>query len=228
MILAYDTSSDILSMALFKDEKKFVEFESPLFTKHSTSLVPIMDAFLKKQKKSLADLEVLAVGLGPGSFTGLRVGITVAKVLAYVLKKPVMGISSLEAIARGASSWNGPVAVILDARKEKLYAAVYEGKKTIQKPVLTTLGELLKELKKPTLFVGDAVVKYTDQIRELGARSYHQVMDEAKFCTPKALSIARIARERLEQKKKFSDPFRLEPMYLHARDCNVMRAVTHE
>ncbi len=130
-----------MSVALYENEKKLGELSSDAGARHSNVLVPMIKKLLKKSRIKLSEIDVLAVGLGPGSFTGLRVGIATAKVLGYVLKKKIVGVSSLEAIAREAlDGRSARVAVALDARKSKVYGAVYEqhGEKfrTVVKPAL--------------------------------------------------------------------------------------------
>ncbi len=222
-LLAYDTSSEVLSAAIFDGAKKIAEFESPSFTRHSSVLVPSLEKLLKDHHMTLNQIDVLAVGLGPGSFTGLRVGITAAKIFSYVCRIKLIGISSLEAMAMGESGFEGEIAVILDAKKEKLYAAIFEIQhdkfKTVQNPCLVGIDALLIAVKKPRLFIGDGVKIHRDQILKTNRC---QIAEAAEIVTPKASHIAERAMD-LVKKKKWSDPFCLEPSYLHPRDCNVTK-----
>ncbi len=225
-ILAYDTSSEVLSIALFDGERKVGEFESPLFTRHSSTLAPSLDIILKAHSMELADIDIIAVGLGPGSFTGLRVGIVTAKVLAWTLKKKLVGVSSLEAIAYGApADGDGTVAVMLDAKKDKIYAAIYRvgtnghaPSKLIKKPTLVGVHAFLSTIKKPVSFVGDGAVIHRDKILNLG-KNIGMIVEEKVF--PKASNVVKAAMP-LIKKKKFTDPFKLDPLYLHPRTCNVV------
>ena len=197
-ILAWDTSSRSLSVALFEGEKKIASVDSEPIP--SESLIPVVDKLLKKHALSLRDIGCLAVGLGPGSFTGLRVGIVSAKLMGYLTHIPLVGISSLEAIAFGAGRSNEFVGVTLDARKNQIYAAVYQfidGKtKTIQKPILTTTNDFIKKNSNCAIFVNDG--------------------------TARAESIAILAGQRIRA-KKFIAPKNLKPLYLHPKDCNVTK-----
>lgn len=225
-ILAYDTSSEVLSIALFDGERKVGEFESPLFTRHSSTLAPSLDVILKAHNMELADIDIIAVGLGPGSFTGLRVGIVTAKVLAWTLKKKLVGVSSLEAIAYGApADGDGAVAVMLDAKKNKIYAAIYRvgtrGRaplRPIKKPMLVGVDHFLSMIRKPASFVGDGAILHRDKILHLG-RNLGKIVEDKVF--PKAANVVRAAMP-LIKKKKFIDPFKLDPLYLHSRTCNVV------
>ena len=226
MILAYDSSSEVLSLALFDNDKKIGELDSPLFTRHSATLAPSLDILLKAHKMKIQDVDVFAVGLGPGSFTGLRVGVTTAKVLAYALDKKIVGVSSLEALAYGvASNGDGMIAVILDAKKGKLYAALYENRngklRVTKKPALANADTFFREIKKPTVFVGDGIGLYRDRIQGI-KRPPCRMVEEKEAQHPKASHIAQAAF-RMIKEKKFANPFDLEPMYLHARTCNVVK-----
>ncbi len=202
-ILAIDTSSEVLSLALLIQGKKIVETRSSGFTRHSEALAPAVEKFLKKQKIKLENIDGFAVGLGPGSFTGLRVGVSFIKTLAFALNKKAVGISSLEAIAGGVIRGDETVAVVLDAKKEKFYAAVYgqaQGLplRNIHKPFIGTMPEIIKKAGE-----GARVVGHGEHF-------------------PSAAYIASRANE-LFQQGKFTDLLKLDPDYLHPRDCNATR-----
>ena len=203
MILAFDTSGPTLSAALFEGKNFLSELESETGAKHSNVLLPIVQRLLKKCSVSFVELDILAVCLGPGSFTGLRVGIATAKVLAYASGKKIVGVTSLEAAALAARdrlpTGKTAVAVVMDARRSMVYGAVYElqrGRvKTIFKPALLPLEKFM-------------------------ALTKNAVVVKADGCLPRALHIAEAALP-LIARKEFIDPFKLEPLYLHGRDCNV-------
>ncbi len=205
-ILAYDTSSDVLSAALFDGPKRLAQSGTPLFTRHSDGLVPAIEKLLKKAHCNLNALECIAVGLGPGSFTGLRVGITTAKFLSYATGAKLVGVPSLEVIACQAKSSGKNVAVMRDAKKGKVYAAIYRidpagVPRTVSKPQLTQEKDFLERLRTPYVLI-------------------------EKDVFPNATDLARIARGLIRQ-KKYEDPRRLVPLYLHPRDCNVTQQKTH-
>ncbi len=201
-ILAYDTSSNLLSIALFDGERKLAEYKSPLFTRHSSVLAPTIGALLKRSRCEVHSLEYIAVGLGPGSFTGLRVGITTAKTLAYVTGARVVGVPSLEIIAFSSNGLGQKIGVMLDAKKGKVYAALYKKitprtLETIQVPMLTQEGDFLKRAGRSAVIIKENIF-------------------------PNASDLAILAMQRIKE-KKFIDPFKLEPLYLHPRDCNVTK-----
>ena len=198
-LLAYDTSREVLSVALFRGPEEVAVLETSDFTRHSEKLAPTIDRLLKENRVKPADLQVIAAGVGPGSFTGLRVGVTTAKILSYTLGIKLIGVSSFEAVARVSRdrSQEAPVVVWADAKRGKRYAAVYAWKRgklvTKRPPFLISKEELLAEMPPETLY-----------------------LDEA----PRARQIAEIALEKLKI-GHVDDPLRLEPQYLYPRDCNV-------
>jgi tRNA threonylcarbamoyladenosine biosynthesis protein TsaB len=202
-ILAYDSSSEVLSVGLFEDEAVIGEMESAHFARHTSTLAPAIDRLLKAHRVALSEVGVIAVGLGPGSFTGLRVGVTTAKVLAYSGNIKLVGVSSLEALVAGLPAWRGKKAVALDAKRGKYYTAVFEMKK-----------DKARLIGGPSLVTGERVLSWKKKGME--------ILGNGDLGRPKASGVVKAAMG-LIRGKKFADPFKMEPMYLHPRDCNVTR-----
>jgi tRNA threonylcarbamoyladenosine biosynthesis protein TsaB len=201
ILLSFDTSTDALSIAVSKDGTILKESHTISAVRHSSALIPAIEKILRDAKIRIEDVDVIAVGLGPGSFTGIRVGVVTAKMLAVALKIKIVGVSSLEAIARAFLSAQDPkVAVMLDARKSKAYTAAYELKngriRSVVKPALKLGSESTLFIKKGFKVVGDEETK------------------------PNARFIAEAGHD-LAKQKKFTSPNKLDPEYLHPRDCNV-------
>ena len=200
ILLAYDSSGPTLSGAVYRDGKKLAGLHSEPGVRHSTVLVPMIGELLKKARLKLKDVDVIAVGVGPGSFTGLRVGIATAKILGYVLKKKIVGVSSLEALARTVSAGkNIRIAVALDARKGQVYGAMYE-----------RIGDRFKMTMKPSLLDEK---KFRARCAKADVTARENEVSSISGLAEGALSRIR--------GKKFIDAFRLEPLYLHPKDCNV-------
>ncbi|MBI3316229.1 MAG: tRNA (adenosine(37)-N6)-threonylcarbamoyltransferase complex dimerization subunit type 1 TsaB [Candidatus Omnitrophica bacterium] len=211
-LLAMDTSSPVLSAGIFEGEDPVLQFESEGFLKHSSALLPVIDRLFKKSGLKPAQVDGLAVGLGPGSFTGLRVGVTVTKVLGYALRKKVVGVSSLEAMAYAVKDFEGKIAVVLDAKRGNLYAALYEKKgkeaRVFRKPRLYRAEGFVRQLSGASLCVGDVAI---------------QGFAGKWVCAfPTAHGVVRAAMTRI-RKKNFSAVETLEPLYLYPRDCHVIR-----
>lgn len=200
-LLAIDTSSAYLSLAILKDEKILAKFHKKADMRHSILLVPMIDKLLKKVRLKIKDIDCFAVSIGPGSFTGLRIGVTVVKGMAFALKKRIVVVPTLDVIANNGKAHKGIVCPVLDARKNKVYACLYrsDGKtvKRISKYMLLPLADLLNKTKK-----------------------YDRVLflDEASH--PRAEIAARLGAKDFE-KNKFVKPEDLEPMYLYSNECDI-------
>lgn len=126
-ILGIDTSTSIGSVALIDGEHIVAEHTLNIVQAHSSRLMPAIDTVLKWGDITAAELDGCAVGTGPGSFTGIRIGIATIKSLCYALDKPIVGVSTLEAIAYNLR-WNeGLICPILDARRNEVYGAIFRG-----------------------------------------------------------------------------------------------------
>ena len=124
--LGIDTSQKRAAVALTADGETLASRASQGPKTHSETLLVIMSDVLGEARISIEDVGLIAVGLGPGAWTGLRTGVTTAKSLAYALSIPIVGIVSLEAIAAGAAQEKGRLAVVIDARRGEVYCAIFE------------------------------------------------------------------------------------------------------
>ncbi len=124
-ILAFDTSSKLLSVALKTDRGLYETFISRGF-RHSENLTLMIKNLAETAEMELKELDLIVCTSGPGSFTGLRIGISTAKGLSFALSKPMVIIPSMDMMAEGLGFFNGAVLPVLDARKKRFYAAVYE------------------------------------------------------------------------------------------------------
>ncbi len=223
-ILAFDTSSETLSVAVADGERVLWSEELTSIARHSDSLAPRIEHALGQARLQPRSLDLIAVGVGPGSFTGLRIGLVTAKMLAWALQKKMVGVSSLEAAAR--SRWRSAlrVAAIVDAKRGNLYAAVYEkkssGVRSVRKPALVEASRWIDTLRGPLLVTGSGVTAYRELLTKAAERRRFDLDPEP--AKPLAVYVAEAARERAG-KKKYDDPEKLLPDYLQAKDCNVTR-----
>lgn len=123
-ILAVDSSSKIASAALFEDRRLTAQF-SVLTETHSAVLLPMIEDMLKAAKTAVRDVDLMAVTVGPGSFTGVRIGVSLVKGLAFADKIPCVGVSTLEAMAAPFAGMDGLIVPALDARRGTVFAAVF-------------------------------------------------------------------------------------------------------
>jgi tRNA threonylcarbamoyladenosine biosynthesis protein TsaB len=176
-ILAIDTASPTGSVALLDEGQLQGEILLHLKTTHSERLLTAVDQLLQGVGCELSDLDGIAVTRGPGSFTGLRVGIATAKGLALSLECPLVGVSTLEALAANLSFAGMPVCAMLDARKNEVYAGLFQyGSDRMQilgQEEVLAPEKLLDSLQGDTLFVGDGAERYRSVIvRKLAGRAH--------------------------------------------------------
>ncbi|MBI2359554.1 MAG: tRNA (adenosine(37)-N6)-threonylcarbamoyltransferase complex dimerization subunit type 1 TsaB [Deltaproteobacteria bacterium] len=148
---------------------------------HAEIVLPLIEQLLHSTGLCLADISALAVSIGPGSFTGLRIGLSTVKGLAYGWAIPVVGVPTLEAVAARAAKWEGLICPILDARKKEVYAALFRrmsGRlERLAEDVVCTPGQVLERIgsldtTSPCLFIGDGTRVYGEQITGVfGARA---------------------------------------------------------
>lgn len=161
-ILALDTSAKAASAAVCENGKILAETFLNIKTTHSQTILPMCEAMLSTLGLAPGELDGFAVSVGPGSFTGLRIGISAIKGLAFATNKPCVGISTLDALAQNCADFEGIICAVMDARCNQVYNALYEASGgTLRKLtedralLLADLLEELKSLKKMVLLVGD-------------------------------------------------------------------------
>ncbi len=170
-ILSIETSTMLGGVAVI-DQRSGLLAETRLNVKttHSERLMTIIDQVLIGSRLSLDDISAFALSIGPGSFTGLRIGLSTVKGLSYATGKAVVTVSTLEAFAWNFPFSRYPVCILLDARKGEVYAAVFKwengGFKRIIEETSIKLDDLLRELKGEIVFAGEGVPLYVDKIAE--------------------------------------------------------------
>lgn len=183
-ILAIDTSALTATAAILSEDMLIGEISTTTKLTHSQTIMPMIDELLKKVSLDITDIDLFACSEGPGSFTGLRIGIGTIKGLAYGLQKPVVGVSTLEALAHNIDITDLVICPIMDARRGQVYNGLYrynDGRLTcIEEPRALSIEELCGELTERTLFVGDGVNVHKEKIKEF-------LGDNAVFASPQNL-----------------------------------------
>lgn len=213
-ILGIDTSTPIGSVGLIEGDDFIAEHTLNITQAHSSRLMPAIDQVLKWGDLTVHDLDACAVGIGPGSFTGIRIGVGTAKSLCYAIKKPIIGVSTLEAIAYNLRYINGLICPVLDARRDEVYGAIFHGGATLERrceDLCVSMEELLKRAEASTVFVGDGLGRYAEAVRErFGA---DVILADSTFNVPRGTNVARIGREHLLRGES-DDCFGLTPNYI--------------
>lgn len=186
-ILAIDTSNYPLGVALIEDNQVLGEYITNLKKNHSVRIMPAIQTLMKDCERVPAQLTKIVAAKGPGSYTGVRIGVTIAKTMAWSLKIPLVGVSSLEIIAAGAGRYfDGYISPLFDARRGQIYTGLYEyqsGKLTTVKNDRLVLSadwaDSLQELKKPILFVGNDIPLHQTVINDtLGSQAVFSAITE--------------------------------------------------
>ena len=173
LILAFETSAKAASVALTENGKLLGESYQNTGLTHSQTLMVMAEDTLKQCGKTAQDVQAVAVAAGPGSFTGVRIGVAAAKGFAWGAELPCYGVSTLEAMAVSLGAWDGYVCPCMDARRSQVYNALFlaEGGKltriTEDRAIaLADLKEELKNLKKSIFLVGDGAVLCYNTLKE--------------------------------------------------------------
>lgn len=176
-ILAVDSSAKTAGVAICDDDKLLGEFFIDNGLTHSQTLMPMIQACVNHTGVSLSSLDAYAVSIGPGSFTGLRIGIASVKGIASVSEKPCYGVSTLEALAYGATAQDAMLCCIMDARCQQVYAAAFSiqngGVKRLLEDTALTITDFVRRIaalgqSTPIVLTGDAATLYLDRFLEAG------------------------------------------------------------
>jgi len=227
-ILAIDTSTLVGSMALVRDGELVSEWSASVRASHGETLLPAVQRLLSAASTSLHDIDAFAVGIGPGSFTGVRIGVATVKGLALAEGKPIVGVTSLRVLARGLSGGAGLRVPVVDAHKGEVYCAAYEiaedgalvprvepfhaaPEQAAQRLIAALPGQAL-------WLAGNGLGRYGDAfLLPLGTAARRS----PTFCdVPRAACLADEALRDLQLHGP-SDLARLEPLYLRPSDAKL-------
>lgn len=174
-ILALESSAVACSACLTEDERLIAQAYENSGMTHSKTLLPMAEELLNHCGAKMEDIDLFAVAAGPGSFTGLRIGVSACKGLAWALEKPCAGVSTLEAMAWGIALWRGEICCVMDARRSQVYNARFTSDgETITRLTpdraigLEELAEELKQAGSEPLLVGDGVELAQKALTERG------------------------------------------------------------
>ncbi len=218
MLLAIDTATRLAGVALYDETNGWVLGEEMWYSSenHTVELMPRLVRLMEQQKMSPASLSGLVVSLGPGSFTGLRIGLGVAKGLALARRLPLVGVPTLEVTIQPHTAQPLPIWAILQAGRGRICAGYYLRRRGIWRQQgphqLTTLEELCAQVREPALFCGEIGSQEADLIRRrLGLTA---VIATPAASLRRAAFLAELGWERLKRGDA-DNPATLSPVYLH-------------
>jgi len=220
-ILALSTTSSSGSIAIYK--KDHISYINHLDIKvtHSERLLPQIDSGLMNSKINISDIDLLVIAIGPGSFTGLRIGLATAKGLCMAHNIPLLPVSTLELLANNIAHSSRNILALVDARMAEVYAALYSPRLDIIIPETNAkLSDFLEMIKEPVIIVGDGAKEFSKEISESNI--------DHSFCLehqniPLASTLISIALKSKVPKYSFVDISELEPNYLRKSQAEIVR-----
>ncbi|SDM02915.1 tRNA threonylcarbamoyladenosine biosynthesis protein TsaB [Geoalkalibacter ferrihydriticus] len=227
-LLAIDTASSAGSIALCRDEKLCGEILFNVHSTHSERLMVGVRQVLADTGTALESVDAFVVVHGPGSFTGLRVGMATAKGLAMATGRPLIGVSSLQTLAMNVAETEYPVCALLDARKKEVYAGLFRMRRMHPVPLASERviapADLVRQIKEPMLFVGEGAVVYRSLIEDhLGVQAHFAPW---VLNSPRASLAALLALERLRLGET-QTPLTLIPAYIRPSEAEITWALKH-
>ncbi len=226
LIVAVDTATSCSSVALTRGNLQQGELLASLKLNskltHSRRLLTAIDWLLSENNIIFSDIDAVAVGLGPGSFTGLRIAMATVKGLATAMNVPLLGVSTLDGLAANCSG-TLPLCALIDARKQEVYRRWYQrDDRGVYRPdgkiAALSSGELIQELAHPTLLVGDGMFAFGEQLQE--GFGEHIVTAPRSLHYPSATAIGFLCCERLEE-NDIMDLDSAVPLYVRASDAEL-------
>lgn len=216
LTLAIDTTANTATAALSRDGALLSLFTVNGLLTHSETMLPMIEDMMKKTALAVSDIDLFAVSEGPGSFTGVRIGVSLIKGLTYGADKPCVGVSTLDALAKNLDGFHGYVVPVMDARRNQVYTAIFCDGKRLTEDMLIPLDELYAKLcelgVKELHLVGDG---YNVASKHFESTDITVLPTPAMLIPQNAMSVALIAEEAYKNGEYKTDR-RLAARYLRA------------
>lgn len=219
-ILGIDTSTKNLCLGLYIDGKLY-EYNLNLGRGLSSLLAATIQRVLGAVGLKIADIDYFACGLGPGSFTGMRIGLATVKGLSVVRNKPVIGVSSLDILAKNVEINDRLIVTALDAKRDLIYCCSYKYERgTLKRKsdyLLLSLEEFVKKFYAARLILGDAATMYQDKIV---ARIKGATVLDKDYWQLHARNLMALALQKIKA-GQFSSCLTIKPIYLYPKECQI-------
>lgn len=223
LILGIETATPQVGCAIGGHEGVLASAHSSRGKRHAETLTPAIDFIRRQARIDLSEIGVVAVDLGPGLFTGLRVGIASAKAMAHALRVPMIGVHSLDLVAFPVRFSPRLIVAVLDARRGEVYHAFYRqvpgGLQRLTEPGLDSPDDLVSEIiarNEECLLVGDGAVRY----REVFDGVTKVDIGDQALAYPTATALVQLAHSRA-MREEWVNPWELQPLYLRAPDAEI-------
>ncbi|MEN6411971.1 MAG: tRNA (adenosine(37)-N6)-threonylcarbamoyltransferase complex dimerization subunit type 1 TsaB [Veillonellales bacterium] len=229
-VLALDTATLVSSVALAAEDILLAEITLQTKKTHSEVLMPHIEQLLTMANVAKRDIMAVAVSIGPGSFTGLRIGLATAKALAYALQIPIVGVPTLAALAYGCPLPGTLLSPLLDAQKGNVYQAVFRWEQgnlqTVQPARVIRFSDVLREMgskDQPVLLLGEGAVMNRQVILQAGG---NLLLAPPHIIMPRAASVAMLGQKMLAAGEQ-QDVMALEPLYIRRSEAEVLWEKRH-
>ncbi|TKZ34415.1 tRNA (adenosine(37)-N6)-threonylcarbamoyltransferase complex dimerization subunit type 1 TsaB [Brachyspira catarrhinii] len=230
-ILAFDTVSSSFSIAL-KSDDSIIEINKENIKNHNSELIPILDDFLKENKLSLDNIDCIVLGIGPGSFTSIRIAFATIKSICYAKNIKIIGVSSLESLYQNIKSFDGVKLALIEARKGSVYANIYKDDKKIKENLDLTYNEIINLIDSISnkneiiTLCGDGFSKNKEFFLESlknNSKNYKINNLDNSFNIIKASNSILLSESRFKA-GDFDDIFSLSPLYLRKSEAENKKA----
>jgi len=221
-VLGVDTSTMTAGIGIVEEDEVLVEVKFSVKITYSEILLSCIDQALKNVSLKIDDMDGFAISIGPGSFTSLRIGLSTLKGLSFATGKPLVSVLSLDALAYLSLYCQYPVVTMLDAKKNQVYAAIYETKdgelKRQSDYLVIGVEDLVKRISHKTLFVGSGAKLYQKRLIELLKDKAY--FSQAERSLPSGATVAFLGSKKLIL-GQFEDIVNLEPLYLRKSEAEL-------
>lgn len=226
VVLGVDTATAVTSVGLVRDGELVAAASCQTASSQAETLLPLIKTLLSQSETPLTAVSGIGISIGPGSFSGLRIGLGTMKGFAYALGCKVVGIPTLEALAHTVTSWEGTICPLLDARKGEVYTALFlrwqnGDLQRLSPDLVLAPEELCYHITTPCLFLGEGVERYREFIRKQ-CGSAASILSIAPEPT-RGETVAKLACERL-CRGEYDDLYTLEPTYVRRPEAELKGA----
>jgi tRNA threonylcarbamoyladenosine biosynthesis protein TsaB len=223
LILGIETATERVSVAIGGHEGVLGMFEVTRGRRHAETLTPAIDFVCRQADVTLDEISVVAVDVGPGLFTGMRVGLAAGKAIAQALRVPMIAISSLDLLAYPLRRTDKVIAAVIDARKGEIFYALYRqvpgGIQRVSEPTAGRVDDLIADLlarSQEVVCVGDGAIRYRDEI----SAGYRVEIAEQFFAYPSSAPLVQLAHAKA-LREEWVNPWEVEALYLRKPDAEI-------
>ena len=226
LTLAIETSTEVGCLCIYDSERGLLgETSLGPVVRHSQGLMVAVDFLLRQTKTDIQEIDFFSVSIGPGSFTGLRVGLSTAKGLAYGTGRPVVSVPTLEAMAMTRVPERRPICPLLDARKKEVYGAVFQwdgqALRRVLPEIVGPVEEVLEAVNGECVFLGSGAVLYRERI--IGHLGERADFVPSGMHHPLARTVAALGLSLAQEPANLKDPSEVVPFYIRPSEAELKR-----